>query len=66
MLEGLEKGKFRNLMTRDESWFTVQFQHSAKWVVSRDDVPQKVRQLIDISKFVLAVRWGVDGFHVVH
>jgi hypothetical protein len=40
MLEGLEKGQFRNVMTGDESWFTLQFQHSAKWDVSRDDVPQ--------------------------
>jgi hypothetical protein len=30
MLEGLEKGNFRNLVTGDRSWFTVQFQHSAK------------------------------------
>jgi hypothetical protein len=37
MLEGMDKGNFRNLVTGD----FFQFQHSAKWPVSRDDVPQK-------------------------
>jgi ABC-type uncharacterized transport system permease subunit len=43
VLEGLERKNFRNLVTGNESWFTLEFQHSAKWSVSRDDMPQKVR-----------------------
>jgi hypothetical protein len=42
MLEGMEKNNFRNLVTVDESWFTLELKHSAKWSASRDDVPQKV------------------------
>jgi hypothetical protein len=65
MLEGLDKGNFRNLMIGDESWFALQFQHSTKWAVSRDDAPQKVMQQIDTSKFMPTVMWGVDGLHIV-
>jgi hypothetical protein len=39
MLEELQKGNFYTLVIGDENWFTRQFQDSAKWVASRDDVP---------------------------
>jgi histone-lysine N-methyltransferase SETMAR len=66
MLDGSEKGTFRNPVTGDESWFTLQFRHSAKSAVLQDVMPQKVRQRIGISKFMLAVMRGIDGFHVVN
>jgi hypothetical protein len=65
MLEGLEKGNFGNLVTGDQSWLTFQFQRSAKWTVSLDNVAQKVRQLIGTSKFMLTVMWGVTAFKVL-
>jgi hypothetical protein len=43
----------------------VEFHYSAKWSVSRDDVPQKVKQQIGPQTFILTVIWGIDGFHVV-
>jgi hypothetical protein len=33
--------------------------------MSRDDVPQTVKQEIGTRKFMLTVLWGVDGFCVV-
>jgi hypothetical protein len=63
VLDGMEAGKFRNIVTGDESWFTLECQHSAKWTVSRDDVPEKVRQAIGTSKVMLTVIWGVNWFH---
>jgi hypothetical protein len=30
MLEGMDGNNFRSLVTGDESWFTLEFQHSAK------------------------------------
>jgi hypothetical protein len=41
VLEGLEKGNFRNPVTGDENWFSLQFRHSAKLAVSRGGVLQK-------------------------
>jgi hypothetical protein len=65
ILEVHEKNKFRRFVTRDESWFTSEFHHSAKWSMSQDDVPQKVKQQIGTQEFMLTVIWGMDGFHVV-
>jgi hypothetical protein len=49
ILAKLEKGNFCNLVTGEKSWFALQFQHSAKWEVSRDNVPQKGSQLVPQS-----------------
>jgi hypothetical protein len=65
MREAMEWNNYCNLVTGDERWFALEFQHSAKWSVSRDDVSQKVRQQIDVMKFMLTVMWGVDGFHLM-
>jgi hypothetical protein len=43
----------------------LEFHHSPKWRVLRDDVPEKVNQQIGTQKFTLTVIWGADGFHVV-
>jgi hypothetical protein len=61
----MEADKFRNIVTGDESWFTLEFQYSTKWSVSREDVPERARKQIDTKKFTLTVIWGVKGFHVV-
>jgi hypothetical protein len=60
-----EKNKFQRFVTGDESWFTLEFHRSAKWSVSRYDVPQKVKQRIEAQKIILIVIWEIDGFHVV-
>jgi hypothetical protein len=65
ILEDTEKASFHNLVTGDGSWFTLEFQHSTKWCMFRDDVPQRPRQRIETAKLMLTVMWGIDGFHVV-
>jgi hypothetical protein len=64
-LERMEASNFRNIVTGDESWFTVELQQSPKWNTSREEVPQRVRQQIGTREFMLMAIWGVDGFHVV-
>jgi hypothetical protein len=61
----MEESNFRNIVTGNESWFTFEFQQSAKWSTSREDVPQRVRQQIVTRKVMPTVIWEVDGFHVV-
>jgi hypothetical protein len=65
LLERMEANNVRNIVTGDESWFALELQDSAKGSTSREHGPQKVRQQIGTRKFMLAVMWGVDGFHVV-
>jgi hypothetical protein len=60
-----EKNKFQRVVTEDESWFTLEFHHSMKWRISRDDVLQKVKPQIGTQQFTVTVIWGIDGFHVV-
>jgi hypothetical protein len=64
--EAQEKNRFRRCITGDGSWFTLEFQHSAKWSMSRDEVSQRVKQTIGTGEFMLTVLWGLDGFHVVN
>jgi hypothetical protein len=33
--------------------------------MSRDEVPQRVKQTIGTGEFMLTILWGLDGFHVV-
>jgi hypothetical protein len=60
-----DKDKFQRFVIEDESWFTLEFHHSTKWSISRDDVPQKAKQQTATQKFILTVVWGIDGFNVV-
>jgi hypothetical protein len=46
LLERMEANKFRNILTDDERWFMFQYQHTAKWSLSREDVSERVRQQI--------------------
>jgi hypothetical protein len=55
LLERMKASNFHTIVTGDESWFTFELQHSAKWSTSREDVPQRVRQQIGMPKFTLTV-----------
>jgi hypothetical protein len=35
--------KFRNILTGDESWFMLEYQHAVKWSLSLEDVSERVR-----------------------
>jgi hypothetical protein len=52
-------------VTGDESWFYLDWAAATKWSVSRDDVPTRVRRVINTPKYVLTVMWGVSGVHVI-
>jgi hypothetical protein len=61
-----EANKFCTIVKGDESWFTFEYQYSAKWSVYREEVPERARQQIGTKKFMLSVIWGVGGFRVVN
>jgi hypothetical protein len=65
LLEDVERNDFRNIVTGDESWFTLELQQSAKWSTVHEDVPQRVRQQIGKQKFLLTVICGIDGCHAL-
>jgi hypothetical protein len=42
LLEGTEANNFRNILTGDESWFILEYQHAVKWSLSREDISERV------------------------
>jgi hypothetical protein len=56
---------FDTIVTGDESWFTFEYQHSEKWIVHREEAPERVMQQIGTKKVMLTVIWRVGGFHVM-
>jgi hypothetical protein len=64
VLEEAQSTDFRGLVTGDESWFYLSYASRVAWTMSRDELPTKEKQAISTKKFMLAVFWSVDGFHV--
>jgi hypothetical protein len=50
LLERIEANKFRNILTGEESWFMLEYQHAVKWSFSREDVLERVRQQVGTKK----------------
>jgi hypothetical protein len=53
VLKAHEKQEFQRFVTEDDSWFTLEFHHSMKWSVSREDIPQKTNQQVGTQKLML-------------
>jgi hypothetical protein len=53
VLEAMQRIYFHHIITGDESWFYLEYQHASQWSVSRDEVPQRVDLTIGTAKFML-------------
>jgi hypothetical protein len=60
--ENQETG-FVNIITGDESWFYFEYLHQSVWVPSRDEVPERIKQKIDMKKCLISAIWSVNGIH---
>jgi hypothetical protein len=49
--------KFCTIVIGDESWFILEYQHSAKWSVDREEASEIARQQIGAKRFMLIVNW---------
>jgi hypothetical protein len=56
ILVAIQRIKFRNIVTGDESWFYLDYHHDRQWSVSRDELTQKVKPGIS-TKSMLTVIW---------
>jgi hypothetical protein len=54
-----------SVITGDESWFYLEYQHASQWRVSRDEVPERVDPAIGTAKFMFMAIWGVNGFRLL-
>jgi hypothetical protein len=56
---------FSIIVTGDESWFTFDYPHSAKWTIHREEAPERARQQIDTRQIMFIIILGVGGFPVI-
>jgi hypothetical protein len=66
VLERRGKDNFHYLVTGDESWFFLEYQHSHQWCRTKDEVATRVSQKNSDGKYMLTVFWGPDGFQVIN
>jgi hypothetical protein len=64
-LEAAQREKFRPLVTGDENYFYLEYNHATKWCVCPNDSPPRVRTTIACQTFIPTVIWGVTGFYMV-
>jgi hypothetical protein len=64
-LEAMQRTLFRHIITGDESWFYLEYQHASQWSASRNEVPQTVDPAIGPAMFRFMAIWDVDGFHLL-
>jgi hypothetical protein len=64
-LEGVRRTHFRHILTNDESWFCLEYQHGSQRSASRNEMSQRVEPAIGTAKFRLFAIWGVNGFHLL-
>jgi histone-lysine N-methyltransferase SETMAR len=65
VLEAMQRTHFRHIITGNESWFYLEYQHASQWPISRDEVLQRVDPAIGTAKIMLTIIWGVNGFHLL-
>jgi chemotaxis methyl-accepting protein methylase len=51
LLERTEANKFCNILTGNESWFMFNYEHAVKWILSREDVSERVRQQVGTKNY---------------
>jgi hypothetical protein len=43
--------------------FYFEYPHAAVWASSRDEIPEKIKQKIDIEKYLISIIWSINGIH---
>jgi hypothetical protein len=54
---------FQRIITEDESWFFLYYLRGSIWAVSRDELPQRIKQKTDTEKCLVSVLWSVNGIY---
>jgi hypothetical protein len=63
-LEAMQRTHFRHVITDDENWCYLEYQHASQWLVSGDEVPQRVDPAIGTTRFMITAISGVNGFRL--
>jgi hypothetical protein len=58
-----QKNGFTQVIAGNESWFYFDYFHQLVWVLSRDEIPERIKPKIDTEKCIISVIWSVNGIH---
>jgi hypothetical protein len=58
-----QKIGFANVMTVDESWFSIEYAHQLVSILCTDEIPGKIKQKIDTEKCLISVLLSVNWIH---
>jgi hypothetical protein len=64
-LEALQRTHFHHIITGDENWFYLEYQHASQWSISGSEAAQRVDPAIGTAKFMITAIYGVNGFHLL-
>jgi hypothetical protein len=58
-----QRNSFAQIITGDESWFYFDYIHQLVWVPSRDEIPERIKQKIEMKNCLILVIWSVNRIH---
>lgn len=59
------KQNWRSIITGDQSWFRLSYDHTGKWCLPNEKRPDGDGSVISIQKVMVTIIWGVYGFYIV-
>lgn len=65
ILKKCQKQSWRSIITGDQSWFKMQYDHSGAWLLPDDDNPEMNGSKISIARIMVTIIWGVNGFYII-
>jgi histone-lysine N-methyltransferase SETMAR len=55
-----------DVITSDESWFFLQYNHEWIWVTNKDEVEEVERRALHATKFMVCFFWNFVDFHFIY
>ena len=56
---------FHRIITGDESWFFLSYDHKHMWSLSRENLPEIIDTKIHTKKYMVTIFWNIDKFFIV-
>jgi hypothetical protein len=54
---------FQRMSIGDEVWFLFHYSRDSVWAASPDELPQRIKQKIDMEKCLVSNLWSLNGIH---
>lgn len=65
ILQSQKRNGFKQIITGDESWFYMTYDHSKRWAVSLDNDEVFTNTGFQVQKFMFTIMWNPSGFHII-